>query len=152
MTCVLEILSIHELIKRKTYLLKQLEKIEKELIIRDINLNELILNNIPNNLDDESASKILLDDESASKNVSKSIYGILNDESESKILLDDESLSKNVSKSISNILVNESVSNTLHKEVLNTKKKITIKKLFINDLETKIDDTKKIKIKVNIKK
>jgi hypothetical protein len=78
MTCVLEILSIPDLIKRKINLLKQLKKVEEELLIRnteisndldsttsnDFNNNqELLLNNnldifIDQNLTNNNIKKI----------------------------------------------------------------------------------------------
>jgi hypothetical protein len=110
MTCVLEILSIHELIRRKINLLKELEKIEKELLIRNINLDQTVSNDL-----DQTVSNDL-----------------------------DQTVSNDLDQTVSNSIIN--------KDVLNTKKKITIKKMSINKIEPKIDDTKKIKIKVNIKK
>ena len=41
MTCVLDILSIDELYMRKENLLKQLQKVENEIIKRNIKLEEL---------------------------------------------------------------------------------------------------------------
>jgi len=115
MTCVLEILSIHELMRRKINLLKQLEKIEKELLIRNINLDEYVFNNINDN----------------SNNLDENVFNNIND---------------NLNKLISNSMTYDVSNSIINKDVLNTKK------IFINNIEPKIDNIKKIKIKVNIKK
>jgi hypothetical protein len=126
MTCVLEILSIHELIRRKINLLKELEKIEKELLIRNINLDQTVSNDL---------------DQTVSNNLDQTVSNDL-----------DQTVSNDLDQTVSNDL-DQTVSNSIiNKDVLNTKKKITIKKMSINKIEPKIDDTKKIKIKVNIKK
>lgn len=75
MTCVLEILSIPDLIKRKINLLKQLKKVEEELLIRNTEIsNDLespISNDFNNNLDTFTIKKISADQNLTNNNIKK---------------------------------------------------------------------------------
>jgi len=141
MSCVLELLSLNELLKRKEYLKKELQKVEFQ-----INKNTLLNNDSETIVLNNDSENVVLNNDS--ENV------VLNNDSETIVLNND---SENVESNETNKLIKKNISIKLKKQVNNSIlnsdiKSIKIKKIInqINDIDKPIV-IRKIKIKVNVK-